>query len=99
MHQSKSLEDREIGQQHAPLWRVLAEQLKILFPDGDGEGAFIVPALDARSRVLSIKDRRNGVFTLSWKWTAALVAPDLCVPGTPDGVLQRILSQTNTANV
>ena len=26
-----------------------AEQLKILFPDGDDEGAFIVPALDARS--------------------------------------------------
>ena len=35
--------------------------LKILFPDGDDEGAFIVPALDARSQILSIKDRRNGV--------------------------------------
>ena len=55
VRQSKSLEDREIGKQFAPLWRVLAEQLKILFPDGDGEGAFI-PALDARSQVLSIKD-------------------------------------------
>ena len=44
--QSKSLEDREIGKQFAPLWRVLAEQLKILFPEGDGE----VPALDARSQ-------------------------------------------------
>ena len=29
--------------------------------DGDDEGAFIVPALDARSQVLSIKDRKNGV--------------------------------------
>ena len=27
---------------------MLAEQLKILSPDGDNEGAFIVPALDAR---------------------------------------------------
>ena len=36
----KSLKDREIGKQFALLWRVLAEQLKILFPDGDDEGAF-----------------------------------------------------------
>ena len=49
VRQSKSLEDREIGKQFAPLWRVLVEQLKILVPDGDDEGAFIVPALDARS--------------------------------------------------
>ena len=41
--------------------RVLAEQLKIIFPEGDDEGAFIVPALDARSQVLSTKDRRNGI--------------------------------------
>ena len=61
VRQSKSLEDREIGKQFAPLWKVLAEQLKILFHEGDGAGAFIVPALDARSQVLSIKDRRNGV--------------------------------------
>ena len=46
VRQSKSLEDREIGKQFAPLWRVLADQLKILFPDGDDEGAFVVPALD-----------------------------------------------------
>ena len=42
------------------LWRLLADQLKMLFPDGDDEGAFVVPALDTRSQVLSIKDRRNG---------------------------------------
>ena len=59
--QAKSIEDREIGKQFAPLWKVLAEQLKILFPAGDDECAFIVPALDARLQVLSIKDRRNGV--------------------------------------
>ena len=43
------------------LWRVLADQLKIIFPDGDDEGAFIIPALDARSHVLSIKDQRKPV--------------------------------------
>ena len=37
--QSESLEDREIGKQFAPLWKVLAEQLKVLFPGGDGAGA------------------------------------------------------------
>ena len=45
----------------------MAEQLKILFPDGDDEGPFIVPALDARSQVLSIKDRRTGVGKLVFK--------------------------------
>ena len=40
--QSKSLEDREIGKQFAPLWRVLADQLKIMFSDGDDEGALKV---------------------------------------------------------
>ena len=50
-----------------PLWRELADQLKILFPDGDDEGAFIIPALDTRSHVLSIKDRRNGVGKLVFK--------------------------------
>ena len=56
VRQSKSIEDREIGKQFAPLWRELADQLKVLFPDGDDVGAFIIPALDARSHVLSIKD-------------------------------------------
>ena len=59
VRQSKSIEDREIGKQFAPLWREFADQLRVLFPDGDNEGAFIIPALDARSQVLSIKDRRN----------------------------------------
>ena len=74
VRQTKSLEDRE-GQQFSLLWRVFADQLKILFPEGDDEGAFIVPALDARSQVLSIKDRSNGigkpVFKLApfWKRT------------------------------
>ena len=86
VRQSKSLEDREIGKQFAPLWRVLAEQLKILFPDGDDDGAFIIPALDARSQGLSIKDLRNGVGKPVFKLAPfgsgqlfTLVAPDLCV--------------------
>ena len=65
--QSKSLEDREIGKQFAPLWEILAAKLKVLFPEGDGTGAFIVPALDVHSQVLSIKDRRNGVGTPVFK--------------------------------
>ena len=106
VRQSQSLEDRKIGKQFAPLWRVLAEQLKILFPDGDDEGAFIVPAHDARSQVLSFKDRRKGVGKPVFKLAPfgsgqlfTLVAPDLCVPGVSPEVLQRVLSQASTANV
>ena len=68
--------------------RELADQLKILFPDGDDEGAFIFTALDAHSHVLSIKDRRNGVgkpvFNLASVGSEqlfTLVAPDLYFPG------------------
>ena len=53
VRQSKPVEDREIGKQFAPLWRELADQLKVLFPDRD-EGGFVVPALDARSQGRSI---------------------------------------------
>ena len=45
----------------------LADQLEILFPNRDDEGAFIIPALDTRSHVLSIKDRRNGIGKLVFK--------------------------------
>ena len=85
---------------------MLAEQLKCFFPDGDDEGAFIVPALDARSQVLSIKDRRNGVGKPVFKLAPfgsgplfTLVAPDLCVPGVSGEVLQRVISQASTDNV
>ena len=61
VRQSKSIEDREIGKQFALLWKVWAEQLKILFPEDDGGGAFIVPALDARSQVLSIRIRETAL--------------------------------------
>ena len=59
--QSRSIEDPEIGKQFVLLWKELAEQLKALFPDADDEGVFIIPALDARSQILSVKDRRNGI--------------------------------------
>ena len=84
----------------------MADQLKVLFPDGDDEGAFIIPALDARSHVLSIKDRRNGVgkpvfklASLGSGQTFTLVASELSVPGIPPEVLQRVLSQANKVNV
>ena len=84
----------------------LADQLEILFPDRDDEGAFVVPALDTRSQVLSIEDRRNGIGKLVFKLaslgsgqTFTLVAPDLSVPGVSPEVLQQVLSQASTANV
>ena len=93
VRQSKSLEDREIGKQFAPLWTVFAEQLKIIFPD------------DARSQVLSIKDRRNSVGKPVFKLAPfgsgqlfTVVAPDLCVPCVSSEVLQRVISQASTAN-
>ena len=102
VRQPKSLEDRETGKQFAPLWRVLADQLKILFLDEDyDDGAFIVPAFDARSQVLSIKDRRNGVGKPVFKLAPFgngqlfdLATPDLRVPGIPDDALQRIICQS-----
>ena len=103
---SKSLEDREVGKQFAPVWKVLAEKLEVLFLEKDDTGAFIVPALDARSQVLSIKDRRNGVGKPEFKLAPfgsaqlfTLVAPDLCVPGVSPEVLQRVISHASTANV
>ena len=96
VHQSKQLEDREIGQQHAPLWRVLAEQLKILFPDGDDEAAFIIPALDARSHVLSIKDRRNGVGKPVFK-LASLGSGQLFTLVSPDSVCSWCFSDGSVA--
>ena len=68
VRQYRSIEDREIGKQFVPLWRELADQLKVLFPDGDDEGVFFLPALDARSQILSIKDSRNGIGKLVFKF-------------------------------
>ena len=83
-----------------PLWEVLAEKLKVLFPEGVGTGTFIVPAVNVRSQVLSIKDRRNGVGKPVFKLAQFgneqlfdLTSPDLCVLGIPDDVVQQIISQ------
>ena len=82
----------------------MADQLRGLFPDGDDEGAFVVPALDARSHILSITDRRNGVGKPVFKLASlgsgqqfTFVSPDLF--GVSAEVLQRVLFQANTANV
>ena len=87
MRQSRSIEEREIGKQLMPLWKELADQLKILFPDGDDEGAFSILALDSRSQILSVKDCRNGIGKPVFKLaplgsgqTFMLVASDLSVP-------------------
>ena len=112
VRKSKSLEDWEIGKQFAPLWNALAEQLKVLFPEGNDTGTFIVPALNVQSQILSIKVCRNGVRKPVFKLTPFgngqlfdLATPDLRVPGIPDEVLQQIIShashlaQDRTANV
>ena len=72
------------------MWRELADQLEVLFPDRGDEGAFIIPALDTRFHVLSVKDRRNGVGKPVFKLaplgsgqTFALVTAELSVPGVP----------------
>ena len=84
----------------------LADQRKVLFPDADDKGVFIIPALDTRSQILSIKDRRNGIGKAVFKLaplgsgqTFTLVAPDLSVPGISPEVLQRVLSQANRPHV
>ena len=48
------LKTEQSGNVLRPLWSVWAEKLEALFLDGDDTGSFIVPALDVRSRVLSI---------------------------------------------
>ena len=53
----------------------MALKLQVLFPEEDDEGAFIVPSLDARSQVLSIKDRRNGVGKSVFVWKRTNIYP------------------------
>ena len=40
------------------LWKVMAEQLKILFPEDDGADTFVVLALDAHSQVIGINESK-----------------------------------------
>ena len=49
-------EDLEIGNRFALLWEVT-----VLFPEGDGTGAFIVPALDTRSNLFALPAPDLGV--------------------------------------
>ena len=99
VRQARSMEDREIGKQFVPRWKELADQLKVLFPDADDEGVFIIFALDARSQILSFKDRRNGIGKPVFKLaplgngqTFTLVTLDLSVLGISPKELQRVLS-------
>ena len=106
------LKTGETRKRFAPLWEILAEKLKVLFPEGDDTGTFIVPALNVRSQVLCIKDRRNGVGKPVFKLVPFgngqlfdLTAPHLHVPGISGDVLQQVISQAShlaqsrTANV
>ena len=106
VRQSISIEDREIEKKFPPLWKELAEQLEILFLDGDDEGVVILPALDVRSQILSVEDRRNGIGKPGFKLaplgsgqTFTLVASDLSVPGISHEVLQRVFSSQQASRV
>ena len=66
----------------------------------------IVPALDARSQILSFNNRRNGIGKPVFKLAPfgngqlfTLVAPDLCVPGVSGEVFQWVICQASTATV
>ena len=103
---SRSVEDRETGKQFMPLWRAFADELRILFQEGDDKGPFVVPALDARSQILSVKDRRTGIgkpvfklASLRSRQSFALVSPDVCIPLVTSETLQRILCQASTHRV
>ena len=61
VRQSKSLEDWEFGKRFPPLWEISAAKFMDILLERDDTGIFIVSALSVPSRVLSIKDRRNGV--------------------------------------
>ena len=80
---------------------------KVLFLDGDDEGAFIIPAFDAHSRVFSIRDRRNGIGKPVFKFASLgsghfsfiLVTLELSVLGFSLDVLQWVFSQANRPHV
>ena len=102
VRQSKSLENPEIGRRSAPLWEALAAKLNEIFTERDAKDSFIVLALNARSQILSILDRRNGVEKEFFKFAPPghehpfdLTAPDLCVPSIPDDVLQQVICQAS----
>ena len=87
-----------------PLWRVLADQLNSSLME-----MMKVPLLSQRSTLAHkslVEDRRNGVGKPVFKLATygsgqlfAFVAPDLCVPGVSNEVLQRVVSQASTVNV
>ena len=100
VHQSKSFEDREIGRRYAPLWKVLSTKLQEILPERDVSDAYIVSALDVRSQILSIFDRRNGAGKLVVKLAPPgheqlfdLSAPYLCELGISDDVQRQVICQ------
>ena len=92
VRQSKSLERRGS----------FGSKLKELFSERDDTGTFIVPELNVRPQVLSIKDHRNGVGKPVFKLAPLgneqlfdLTAPDLRVPGIPDDALRQVICQAS----
>ena len=80
------LKTRKLENNFAPPQRLLEH-----FPEGDDAGAFIVPALDARSQV--VLENLCSNLHLFGSAQLTLVAPDLCVPGVPEGTTSHLSSQ------
>ena len=73
-----------------------------IFLERDSNDFFIVPALNARSQILSVLDRRNGVGKPVFKLAPPehehpfdLTASDLCVPRISDDVLRQVICQAS----
>ena len=84
----------------------MADELKILFPDGDDEGAFIITGLTPAHKPSALRieetwleNQCSNLPLFGNRQLFALVSPDLSVPGVSPEVLQRVLSQASTANV
>ena len=96
VRQSRSIEDREIGKQFVPLWKELADELKVFFPDADDNDPKSSASKIAET---ALENQFSNLPHLVADKRFLLVASDLSVPGISHEVLQRILSQANRPHV
>ena len=80
VRQSRSIEEREIGKQFMPLWKELADQLKVLFPDSDDKRCIHHP----RGRLSITNPQRQRSQKRHWTtsfqtWSNLIVDKHLCL--------------------
>ena len=90
----------------APLWRELADQLKVLFPDGDDEGAFIIQRsmlahMSSASKIeeTELENRCSNLLLLEVDKHLPLLHLSCLFLVFLLKLLQRVLSQANKVNV